>query len=142
MNGRPTDYRPEYVGQAEKLAQLGATDMQMADFFGVSEQTLNAWKNRYPNFLASLKLGKDQADERVVNSLYRKAVGYEFDSVKIFCTKDGGVTKVPFREIVPPDTTACIFWLKNRRKEEWRDKQEVGFDESKPLVVRHIGKTE
>jgi hypothetical protein len=123
--GRPTSYREEYVEQAEKLSLLGATDIQMADFFGVSESTLNLWKLSHPRFSESIKVAKAQADTNVVRSLYRKAVGYEFDSVKIFCGKDGEVTQVPYREVVPPSDTAMIFWLKNRQSKEWRDKSEV-----------------
>jgi hypothetical protein len=62
----------------------------------------------------------------VERSLYHRAVGYSYDAVKIFMP--GGKGKpviVPYREHMPPDTVACIFWLKNRRREEWRDKQEV-----------------
>jgi len=122
--GRPTAYKPEYAAQAEKLSLLGATDIQIADFFGVSERTLNTWKLKHPKFLQSLKSGKDEADVMVERSLYRRAIGFEYDAVKIFCSKEGLVTEVPFREVVPPDTTACIFWLKNRKRDDWRDKQE------------------
>jgi hypothetical protein len=122
--GRPTEYRPEYVEQAEKLCLLGATDMQLADFFEVSERTLNTWKHVHPEFLQSLKVAKSEADTAVERSLYRKALGYEFESVKVFCT-NGEVTQVPYREIVPPSDTAIIFWLKNRKSQEWRDKSEV-----------------
>jgi hypothetical protein len=121
------------VEQAAKLAKLGATDIQMADFFGVSEQTLNAWKNSNPKFLESLKAGKEESDQRVEHSLYRRALGYEHDAVKIFCSKDGEVTQVPYREIVPPDTTACIFWLKNRKRTEWRDKYEHTGEDGGPI---------
>lgn len=122
--GRPTDYKPEYAQQAEKLALLGATDMQMADFFGVSSSTFYLWRNTHPEFSESLKTGKDELDTRVEQSLYHRAMGFEREAVKIHVTKSGEVVKVPYREIVPPDTTACIFWLKNRKKEDWRDKQE------------------
>jgi len=125
MAGRPTAYRAEYAKQAEKLSLLGATDIQMADFFGVNESTINLWKHVHPEFSRSVKVAKAEADKNVVRSLYRKAVGYEFDSVKIFCGKDGEVTQVPYREIVPPSDTACIFWLKNRQRDNWRDRQEV-----------------
>jgi hypothetical protein len=54
-------------------------------------------------------------------SLHQRAVGYEFDAVKIFCDKNGKITKVPYRQHVPPDVTACIFWLKNRDPAHWRD---------------------
>jgi hypothetical protein len=142
--GRPTSFKPEYIDQAAKLAKLGATDIEVADFFGVSEQTVNNWKNSQPGFLESLKAGKDEADHRVERSLYRRALGFEHDAVKIFCSKDGQVTTVPFREVVAPDTTACIFWLKNRRAGEWRDRiqQEHSGANGGPLIftVRRVDK--
>jgi hypothetical protein len=122
--GRPTSYKPEYVKQAKKLADLGATDVQIADFLEVNVATLYRWRNTHKEFCEALKNGKNAADDRVEQSLYHRAVGFERDTVKIFCSKDGDVTQVPFREMVPPDTTACIFWLKNRRRDEWRDRQE------------------
>jgi hypothetical protein len=73
------------------------------------------------DFLGSLKAGKEEADDRVERSLYSRAVGYSFNSEKIFCNKDGEVTRVPIVEHVPPDVTAQIFWLKNRDPAHWRD---------------------
>lgn len=117
---RPSSYKPEFAEQARKLCELGATDAELADFFEVSVRTLNNWKSK-PEFLQSLKVGKDAADNRVEASLYHKATGYTYDSVKIFQFQ-GQVIEAPYREHVPPDTTAMIFWLKNRRPEQWRDK--------------------
>jgi hypothetical protein len=122
--GRPTDYKPEYVGQAEKLAFLGATDIQLADFFEVAESTLQLWKITHPEFSESIKLGKVEADRNVERSLYRKAVGYEFESEKVFCS-EGSIVRAQIREFVPPSDTAMIFWLKNRKPKEWRDKSEI-----------------
>ena len=68
-----------------------------------------------------LCIGKAEADDRVERSLYSRAVGYSFNSEKIFCNKDGEVTRVPIVEHVPPDVTAQIFWLKNRDPARWRD---------------------
>ena len=102
-------------------AQLGATDREVAEFFNVSEQTLNAWKHVHPEFLESLKLGKETADRRVEQSLYRRAVGYSYDAEKIF-PYEGAAVRVPYVEHIPPDTTACIFWLKNRQRDLWRDR--------------------
>jgi hypothetical protein len=120
--GQPEVYDKKYPEQAKKLAQLGATDREVAEFFGVSERTLHTWKHTKPEFLQSLKIGKDTADNRVEQSLYRRAVGYSHDAVRIFMPANA---KAPvyaaFVEHVAPDTTACIFWLKNRRKAEWRD---------------------
>jgi len=119
--GRPSKFKPEFVKQAEKLAALGATDREVAGFLEVDEATLYRWKNTHPAFCEALKVGKAAPDNRVEQSLYRRAVGYTFDSEKIF-HHQGAVTRVPCVEHVPPDTTACIFWLKNRRPEQWRDR--------------------
>lgn len=123
--GRPSKYKPEFVEQAAKLCKLGATDREIADFFKVTEATLTNWKSAHPEFLASLKLAKEEADQRVEQSLYRRALGYSHDAVQIFCSKDGGVTQVPYVEHYAPDTTACIFWLKNRKPDVWRDKSDI-----------------
>ena len=122
--GRPTQYTSETAEQARKLCLLGATDQQLADFFEVDVRTVYRWKNEHEEFCQALSVGKEEIDTQVERSLLNRALGYEHEAVKIFCSKDGEVTQVPFREIVPPDTTACIFWLKNRKSQQWRDKQE------------------
>lgn len=125
MAGRPSSYKPEFAKQAEKLALLGATDQEMADFFEVDVRTVYRWKHDYGEFCQALKAGKEVADERVERSLYQKAIGYEQDEVKIFMPA-GAESPVyaPYRAKIAPDTTAAIFWLKNRRKDDWRDKTE------------------
>lgn len=126
--GRPSSFKSEFVEQARKLCQLGATDEDLADFFQVAIRTIANWKASQPEFLQALKGGKDEADDRVERSLYQKATGYTYDAVH-FSAFQGVVTSTPYREHVPPDTTAMIFWLKNRRPEQWRDKTEH--------VIRH-----
>jgi len=126
MAGRPSDYKDEYAKQAEKLAVLGATDQEVADFFEVDVRTVYRWKHDHDAFCQALKVGKETADERVERSLYQKAIGYEQDEVKIFMP--GGAEApvyAPFRAKIAPDTTAAIFWLKNRRSQDWRDKRET-----------------
>jgi hypothetical protein len=124
--GRPSLYKPEYVEQAKKLCLLGATDQEMADFFKVALSTLNLWKLRHPEFSESLSEGKQAADSRVVRSLYQQAVGYEQDEVKIFMPANAEKpVYAPFRAKVAPNVTAAIFWLKNRRREDWRDKVDL-----------------
>jgi hypothetical protein len=123
MAGRPTSFKPEFVEQARKLAALGATDREAAEFFEVAESTLHLWKHTHPEFSESLKVGKETADARVEQSLYRRALGYSHDAVKMH-TVDGAVSITPYVEHYPPDTTAAIFWLKNRKPAEWRDKTE------------------
>lgn len=124
MAGRPTKYKPEYAKEAEKLCALGATDAQLADFFEVAISTITLWKVTHPEFSASVKVPKAAADESVQESLYRRAMGYEHDEVDIRVV-NGEIIQTPIRKYYPPDSTAMIFWLKNRKPTEWREKQEV-----------------
>jgi hypothetical protein len=121
---RPSKYNPKMNEQVYKLCLLGATDKQIADFFDVSEQTINAWKKTEPEFLESLKEGKDDADAVIAQSLFHRAKGYSHPEDKIF-NDSGSPLVVPTTKHYPPDTTACIFWLKNRQPTLWRDKQEI-----------------
>lgn len=121
--GRPSSYKPEFVGQAKRLCQIGATDADLAVFFEVEVRTIQRWKHEHPEFCHSLKAGKTDADDRVERSLYHRAVGYVQPAVKIFMPAGADApVYAPFEEQVAPDTTAAIFWLKNRRPEQWRDK--------------------
>ncbi len=122
--GRPSSYKPEYAEQAYKLCLLGAKDTEMADFFGVAESTFNLWKKEHKEFSESLKRGKLYADANMAQSLYHRGMGYSHPEDKIF--NDNGVPLVvPTIKHYPPDTAAGIFWLKNRQKDKWRDKQET-----------------
>lgn len=122
---RPTSYKPEYAEQAKKLCRLGAKDSELADFFGVTEQTINNWKTAHPVFFESLKEGKALADAEVADKLFKRATGYEHPAVKIVANANTGQEHVVhYTERYAPDTTACIFWLKNRRPDVWRDKTE------------------
>jgi transposase-like protein len=127
--GRPTAYRDEFAEQAAKLCNLGATDDELADFFGVHRATIYRWKHEHQEFCDAIKSGKETADERVERSLYQKATGYEITEeqavkLKVEQHKEE-VEVVEVRKHIPADTTAAIFWLKNRRKGEWRDKHDV-----------------
>jgi len=123
--GRPTKYKIEYVEQVEKLCKLGSIDTEIADFFNVNVDTINEWKLQYSDFSESLKRGKDFYDCSTVElSLRRRANGYEHKEEKVFC-QDGQIITHETIKRYPPDTTAAIFFLKNRDPERWRDKQEV-----------------
>jgi DNA-binding XRE family transcriptional regulator len=147
MAGRPTEYKEEYNEQVVKLCRLGATDKEIADFFDVTEQTINNWKSEHPLFFESIKKGKVLADAEVADKLFKRATGYSHDAVKIF--PDGGKDEkgnkapliVPYVEHYPPDTVAAIFWLKNRRGKvkpneghRWADKQEITGEDGLPLT--------
>lgn len=135
--GRPSKYAPVMDRQVENLCRLGATDKEIAEFFGIAESTLNNWKLAYPSFLEALKRGKDELDLLVEQSLFRKAMGYTFDSVKVFMPANARApVYAPITEHCPPDTTAMIFWLKNRQPDKWRDKRGGGgYDDETPAPV-------
>ena len=121
--GRPSKYKDGFAEQAAKLCALGATDAQLADFFEVSVSTVSLWKVQHAEFSEALKVAKEKADQMVEQSLFRRAMGYECDEVDIKVVA-GEVIQTPLRKIYPPDTTACIFWLKNRKPADWRDRVE------------------
>jgi hypothetical protein len=123
--GRPTVYKPEYNQQVIKLCLLGASDKEIADFFEVSESTLNNWKIEYPEFLESIKKGKVEADANVGSSLYNRAIGFTQKGCEKVFQYQGEIVRATVNEYFPTDTTAAIFWLKNRQPDKWRDKQEV-----------------
>jgi transcriptional regulator with XRE-family HTH domain len=119
--GRPTLYKPDFVAQAAKACRAGFTDQELADLFGVAVSTISAWKAEHVEFSEALKAGKAEADVLVERALYHRAVGYSHEVEKPMVV-DKDVRIVTYTERMPPDTTACIFWLKNRNPEEWRDK--------------------
>ena len=121
--GRKTVYNKSYVKIAGELCRLGATDKDIANAFCVCETTINAWKNKYIEFNEALKKSKSHFDARIERSLAERALGYSHMEDKIF-NNSGEALIVSTMKHYPPDTTACIFWLKNRMRSEWCDKPE------------------
>lgn len=122
--GRPTLYSEEYNDTAHRMCLLGATDKDLAEAFGVSEQTIITWRAKHPGFLESVKKGKEIADARVAESLFKRANGFVAPDTH-FAVINSKVVETPTKKVYPPDTVACIFWLKNRQPHLWRDKVEV-----------------
>jgi hypothetical protein len=116
--GRPPGFTAQANEQAFRLALLGATDEEMAEFFHVTRKTLDNWKRTAPGFLAALERGKIEADSRVAESLYKRALGYSHPAVKIF-NNEGAPLIVPYTEHYPPDTNAANTWLRNRANGKW-----------------------
>ena len=133
--GRPSGYTPDMLPQIEKLCRLGATDLEIADFYDVDVRTIHRWKLEHEDFCHALKVGKETSDARVERSLYQRATGYSYDTVKIF-NADGQPLIVPYREHVPPSDTAMIFWLKNRKPAEWRDRAPEQANSGVTVVIR------
>ena len=114
--GRKSDFRPEYILIAKACARFGAIDEEIAAFLDVSIGCIKRWKLAHPEFRAALKSGKEASDNRVEDSLYRLAVGWNGQA---------------------PNVTAAVFWLKNRRPNEWRDVQNIDH----AVGVYHISKS-
>lgn len=141
--GRPTDFKPEYVQQVNKLCQLGATDTELADFFDVSVRTIYRWKLDHEDFCQAIQSGKDLADERVVRGMYQRAVGYGYVEQQAFKLKvSRDVEKIEVVDVekhMPPDTQAGSFWLRNRRPKEWQEKTSQQVTADGTVVVEHRG---
>ncbi len=113
------------------MSLLGLTDQQLADFLGISCETLYAWKISYPEFRESITRGKIEADAHVAEALYRRACGYNHPAVKIFLPSGAGEPiYAPYTKHYPPDTKAALRWLMNRQPALWRDRQEVNVTSS------------
>jgi hypothetical protein len=141
--GRPTDYRLEYDAVAQELAAGGLTDQEMADHFGCNKTTLYRWGAKNPSFRHSIKVGKEGPDDRMEASLYHRGNGFEWiEQQAIKLRKETWVNGhkhvnerievVDVRRVAPPDSTAAIFWMKNRRG--WKDRQELTGVDGAPLV--------
>jgi hypothetical protein len=132
--GRKTKYRKSLNKAVQELSEQGFTDKEIAEVFNVSESTINKWKKKYPVFMESMRQGKAIADHKVVNALYNRAIGYSHPDTHISVEK-GDVTLTNIVKHLPPDVSACKYWLKNRMKKDWKDKveTEVTGAEGQPL---------
>jgi hypothetical protein len=122
--GQPTSYKPEFAEQAAKLCELGATDQELATFFKVSLSTVYLWRNTHAEFSEAVIAGKDKADARVERAFFGRAVGYSYQSEKVFLNK-GKIVRAKVTEHVPADAGAALNWLKNRKPDMWREKSEL-----------------
>jgi len=116
----------------EGWARDGLTDEQIAQNMGISRTTLNEWKKQFPVLSDTLKKGKEVADIQVENALFKRACGYEVLEEKSIPDGTGVKVVSVTKKHVPPDVTAAIFWLKNRRPEAWRDGKNLQVAHSIP----------
>lgn len=132
--GAITSYRKEFDEQVRTLCLLGMTDEQIAECFGVSTRTIDNWKSRFPTFLVSMRAGKVLADAQVVDSLHKRALGYKSRAVKIHIPEgaksaDDAII-VPYTKEHAPDVNAAKFWLMNRQRDNWKERQEITAPDS------------
>lgn len=130
---------PEGLLKIQGWARDGLSDKQIAHNIGITQTTLYEWQKRFPELSEALKKGKEVVDREVENALLKRAMGYEYDEVtqEPVTDKDTGVTEMRVtkrvtKQIVPV-VTAQIFWLKNRKPEEFRDKRDVELSGSVDL---------
>lgn len=139
--GRPPLDIPSRIDEAAEMAEAGATDVEIAEHFGVHPRSLGWWRAKHPAFLRTLKEGKEVADFRVERTLYQKALGYDYVEEQAIKVKTGqyeeAVEVVQVRKHVPADTGSAIFWLKNRDPNRWRDKQEIDLNAN--VQVEDVG---
>lgn len=150
--GRPTKYNKSIPIKTKELAKQGARDKDIAKELHVSEATLNIWKRKYPEFLESLREGKETIDKKVECSLLKCALGYSVFETKRFykplmrdngepiLDNQGKQIKALLREEVtekeiPASYSACFFWLKNRKSKEWRDNRLMEDETVKGEVI-------
>jgi transcriptional regulator with XRE-family HTH domain len=116
----------------EKWSRDGLTEEQICKNLGISRNTLNDYKNRYPDIMNTLKRGKAVSIAAVENALHKRALGFEYIEIKTYIKEDGEKV-ITYTEkttkYIPPDVGACAIVLKNRDKENWMDNpQKVDID--------------
>ena len=126
---------PDGLLLLEAYARDGLTDEQIAKNLDITPSTLYEWKRRYSEISEALKKGKEVVDIEVENALLKRALGYSYEEKKVEVSEEGTKVTKTINEVVP-DTTAQIFWLKNRRPEQWRDKQDI--EHSGAVNVRKV----
>jgi hypothetical protein len=121
--GRPTLYRPEHASRGRRLCARGATNLDLAGRFGMARSTIGQWIATHSEFAEAVQQGRDVADATAVESLFRRVTGYDHQADKVFLYRSEPRT-VTYTAHVPPETRACMFWLRSRRPEDWRAKAE------------------
>lgn len=121
----------------EGWARDGLTDEQLADKIGIAVSTLYDWKNKFSDISEALKKGKEIVDMEVENALLKRALGYSYTEVMTEESTEGTKRRETVK-FIPPDTTAQIFWLKNRRPDKYRDKPESQGDSEDLKKAREI----
>lgn len=120
--GRPTRYTADHAQLARHIYETGTTDEDVAHILCVHPDTLRRWRERYPEFDEACRAGKQVADKRVLFSLYRRAIGYDYTETKAFMplgAKEPVMAQVTRHR--PADVRAAIFWMRKRQRDEWGD---------------------
>ena len=123
-NGQRPMFSVEVLDQVTELSMLGATNAQLALFFGRSAMTIDGWLRKYPEFIEARKRGGIIADMKASGSLFKRGNGFYYEEEEMKYVNKKWVTFMVKKYCIP-DTTALIFWLKNRQRELWTDVHRV-----------------
>jgi hypothetical protein len=146
-NGRPTDYTPDFCELARNYCLLGATGEQLAGFLGVSRRTITNWADSHPEFARALEQGRAAADAVIARALYERAKGYSHQVTRIVLYQ-GEKQTLTNTVSYPPDTHACMFWLRNRQRHYWSQRCDASAEavedigaalEAATRSLRHAG---
>ena len=129
---------PEGLLKIEGWARDGLTDEQIAQNMGVNKATLYRWKEKYCDICDSLKRGKDVVDRQVENALLKRALGYEYEEIKEKFEGNVMTERTVTKKEAVPDVTAQIFWLKNRKREVWADRQNIEISQPIDDSIREM----
>lgn len=128
--GRKKKYNETFPKKALELAERGLNDKEISEQLGISQTVFYEYRNKYPEFSEALKKGKQPIDNLVENALLKRALGYEIEekTTEVKIGDDGKPIPASIKTTkkhISGDVTAQIFWLKNRKPNEWRDRQEI-----------------
>jgi hypothetical protein len=133
--GHPSKFNDVDIRLIRFMYKKGATDQEVADELGVCRKTIHNWQVANPELKEQMKEWKQEADEKVERSLFERATGYSHKETKLFC-HEGGIIAEDIIKHYPPDATSMIFWLKNRKPKDWRDRQEIDMgDKNQPINI-------
>lgn len=122
-------------------ARNGLTQEQIAKNIGCGAQTVSKWKSKSERIGQALKKGAEVVDLEVENALLKRALGYKSQNKQTFINVNAKGQKsqrvIVTENEVPPDTTAIVFWLKNRRPDKWR-KMAPAFERKTEAEARKL----
>lgn len=141
QQGRECAYTGEpHDNLVRSMRMCGCTRDQVSAVLCIKKTTLDQWLAKFPSLLMAWHEGGDIADGMVASRLFQRAIGYDFEAEKIFCNKDGDVTRVTYTEHVPPDIGAATVWLTNRQHRLWKNRRanEISGPDGEPMQLPQI----
>lgn len=132
---RPKKYNETFPIKAQKLAAKGLHDYQIAKRLGISEETYFSYKREFSEFSESIKRGREDAIQKVENSLFKRANGFDYTEVTEEYEKEVKIKTKKIKKKVLPDPTSMIFFLKNKAPENWKDRQDISLPDNIGVTI-------